>query len=85
MKISGGKKKKRLIFALCFPAGLFHNVVLLSGSALSPWASVHDPNDLRVQVAKQLDCRYEGDEDIAECLRLVTLESLLAVDLNEIK
>ncbi|OXU25995.1 hypothetical protein TSAR_009173 [Trichomalopsis sarcophagae] len=65
--------------------GLFHNIVLLSGSALSPWASVHDPNDLRVQVAKQLDCRHENDEDIAECLRAVSLEALLDVELNEIK
>ena len=46
---------------------------------------MHDPNDLRVQVAKQLDCRYENDEDIAECLRAATLESILDVELNEIK
>ncbi|KAJ8673702.1 hypothetical protein QAD02_004964, partial [Eretmocerus hayati] len=68
-----------------FGKGLFHNVVLLSGSALSPWAAVHDPNDLRAQVAKQLDCAHENDEDIAECLRAVSLEALLGVELNEIK
>ncbi|XP_023315853.1 neuroligin-4, X-linked-like [Trichogramma pretiosum] len=67
-----------------FGKGLFHNVVLLSGSALSPWAAVHDPNDLREQVAKQLDCR-STDEDIAECLRQVSLEALLGVELTEIK
>lgn len=65
--------------------GLFNNVVLLSGSALSPWASLHDPNDLRVRVAKQLDCDYQNDEDIAECLRTKSLEDLLQLDLNEIK
>ncbi|XP_023245257.1 neuroligin-4, X-linked-like [Copidosoma floridanum] len=68
-----------------FAKGLFRNVVLLSGSALSPWAVVNDPNDLRVQVAKQLDCRYENDEDIAECLRAVSLEAILDVELTEIK
>lgn len=60
-------------------------MVLLSGSALSPWAAVHDPNELRAQVAKQLDCRYEDDEDIAECLRASSLEAILGVELNEIK
>lgn len=65
--------------------GLFHRVVLVSGSALSPWAAVHDPNDLRLKVGEQLGCSVEGDEDIADCLRGVSLHVLLNVELPEIK
>lgn len=65
-------------------AGLFHRVILLSGSALSPWAAVHDPNDLRVKVAEQLECPHEGNTDIAECLQKVPLEALMDVELPEI-
>lgn len=66
-------------------AGLFHRVVLSSGSALSPWASVHDPNDLRSKVAKQIGCSSEDDEDIANCLRGIPLRELMAVELPEIR
>lgn len=66
-------------------AGLFHRVVLSSGSALSPWASVHDPNDLRLKVGEQIGCSTENDEDIADCLRGVPLRELMAVELPEIR
>ncbi|XP_031843630.1 neuroligin 5 [Nomia melanderi] len=65
--------------------GLFHRVVLSSGSALSPWASVHDPNDLRAKVAEQIGCSAGNDEDIADCLRGVPLHELMAVELPEIR
>jgi neuroligin len=65
--------------------GLFHRVVLSSGSALSPWASVHDPNDLRTKIGEQTGCSTEGDEDIADCLRGVPLKSLMDVQLPEIR
>ncbi|XP_078043376.1 neuroligin 5 [Augochlora pura] len=65
--------------------GLFHRVVLSSGSALSPWAAVHDPNDLRLKVAEQIGCSTGNDEDIADCLRGVPLYDLMAVELPEIR
>ncbi|KAK0079523.1 hypothetical protein PV326_008679 [Microctonus aethiopoides] len=59
---------------------------MLSGSALSPWASSHDPNDLRKKVGQQLGCSMEtDDEDIADCLRGLPLHVLLNVELPEIK
>ncbi|KMQ93260.1 neuroligin 5 [Lasius niger] len=69
---------------VCLCAGLFHRVVLSSGSALSPWASVHDPNDLRTKIGEQMGCSTEGDDDIADCLRGVPLKTLLDVQLPEI-
>jgi len=65
--------------------GLFHRVVLSSGSALSPWASVHDPNDIRAKIGEQMGCSTEGDEDIADCLRGVPLKTLMDVQLPEIR
>ncbi|KAG7197398.1 hypothetical protein KM043_018501 [Ampulex compressa] len=65
--------------------GLFHRVVLSSGSALSPWASVHDPNNLRLKVAEQTGCPADNDEDIADCLRTVPLHVLMHVELPEIR
>lgn len=72
--------ERRLFFA-----GLFHRVVLSSGSALSPWASVHDANELRTKVGEQMGCSTEGDEDIADCLRGVPLETLMDAQLPEIR
>ncbi|XP_023290587.1 neuroligin-4, X-linked isoform X2 [Orussus abietinus] len=64
---------------------LFHRVVLLSGSALSPWASVLDPMSLRVIVAEQLGCSVNVNDDIADCLRQVPLQTIQAVELPEIR
>ncbi|KAK2576577.1 hypothetical protein KPH14_005247 [Odynerus spinipes] len=74
-----------LLLLAPYGKGLFHRVVLSSGSALSPWASVHDPNDLRIKVAEQIGCPAENDEDIADCLRGVSLQTLMAVELPEIR
>ncbi|XP_017759226.1 PREDICTED: neuroligin-4, X-linked-like [Eufriesea mexicana] len=74
-----------LLLLAPYGKGLFHRVVLSSGSALSPWASVHDPNDLRLKVAEQIGCSTENDEDIADCLRGVPLRELMAVELPEIR
>ncbi|KAK0181937.1 hypothetical protein PV327_000115 [Microctonus hyperodae] len=75
-----------LILLAPFARGLLHRVIMLSGSALSPWASSHDPNDLRKKVGQQLGCSMEtDDEDIADCLRGLPLHVLLNVELPEIK
>ncbi|XP_006561626.1 neuroligin 5 isoform X1 [Apis mellifera] len=74
-----------LLLLAPYGKGLFHRVVLSSGSALSPWASVHDPNDLRLKVGEQIGCSTENDEDIADCLRGVPLRELMAVELPEIR
>ncbi|XP_020290884.1 neuroligin-1-like isoform X2 [Pseudomyrmex gracilis] len=74
-----------LVLLAPYSKGLFHRVVLSSGSALSPWASVHDPNDLRTKIGEQLGCATEGEEDIADCLRRVPLKTLMSAQLPEIR
>ncbi|XP_063236342.1 neuroligin-4, X-linked-like [Bacillus rossius redtenbacheri] len=61
--------------------GLFHRAVLLSGSALSPWAVVQQPEALRAAVADQLGCP-SSLEDIAPCLRSRPLAALLDLRLE---
>ncbi|XP_068214039.1 neuroligin-4, X-linked-like [Palaemon carinicauda] len=55
-------------------AGLFKRAILMSGSALSPWASVRDPSGHAFDVATQLDCPVPNDlfrhyENLLQCLR----------------
>ncbi|XP_034945865.1 neuroligin-1-like isoform X2 [Chelonus insularis] len=69
-----------------YSKGLLHRVILLSGSALSPWSSVNDPNNLIQTVGEQLGCHTITPRmDVADCLRGVPLNNLLNVKLPEIK
>lgn len=59
-------------------------MILLGGSALSPWAVQRDPLTVKRRVADETGCR-PGDvetDDIAPCLRLKSVEKLLAVQLD---
>ncbi|KAI9563146.1 hypothetical protein GHT06_010604 [Daphnia sinensis] len=74
-------------------AGLFQRVVLMSGSALSPWALNPQAGKLKAEVARQMGCepfaKSQGSAeqmsmaDIGDCLRKVPLDSLMAVRLPE--
>ena len=44
---------------MCFIGKLFHRVILMSGSALAPWAVVSDPARATLQVASTLNCTEE--------------------------
>ncbi|XP_012274343.1 neuroligin-1 [Orussus abietinus] len=62
---------------------LVERVVLLGGSALSPWAIQRDPLTVKRRVAEQTGCPADVEvDDIAPCLRLRTLEELLEVQLD---
>lgn len=70
----------------CFSPGLFNRLILLSGSALSPWGLVHDPDALRSTVADQLNCdQSEDEEDLEPCLRGKPLEAILDVRIEGAK
>ncbi|CAD7085883.1 unnamed protein product [Hermetia illucens] len=62
---------------------LVHRGVLLSGSALSPWAIQKDPLFVKRRVAEQTGCH--GDllvDDLAPCLRTKSIAELLAVKID---
>ena len=50
-------RPSRLIISVHLIAGmLFHRVILMSGSALSPWAVVRNPTQTTQQVASAFNC-----------------------------
>lgn len=64
-----------------FYVGLFHRVILTSGSALSSWAVVEDPVYYAVQLASRLNCSIprnmmEEHESILKCLKAKSVEEL---------
>ncbi|XP_064213069.1 neuroligin-4, X-linked isoform X1 [Tribolium castaneum] len=78
-----------LLFVSPSSKGLFKRVVLLSGTALSPWATIHNPDTLRLTVGQQTGCLSgdspEENDDIAPCLRSRPLQALLDVQLETVR
>ena len=46
-------------------SGLFHRVILMSGSLFAPWARVRDPREYALQLARAFNCTEasEGEND----------------------
>ena len=59
---------------------LFHRAILMSGSALSPWAMIPDPVHVTVRLAKALNCSMSNDGVLLECLRSKSVHELVNVD-----
>ncbi|XP_049887755.1 neuroligin-4, Y-linked isoform X2 [Pectinophora gossypiella] len=69
-----------LLTSLAVPEGLlFHRAILMSGSGLSPWSLVADPNKYAAIVATHANCSPElTPPALLRCLRERPLESLLS-------
>ncbi|XP_041783182.1 neuroligin-4, X-linked-like [Anopheles merus] len=73
--------------------GLVQRAILLSGSALSPWALIPDPDAVRLEVSQQMAChlvpgrngRKPTTDDITECLRDKPIEALMGVRLTSVR
>lgn len=81
-----------LLFISPSSKGLFKRVILLGGSALSPWATQHNPDALRESIGQQTGCLaaatllpVEGFEDLASCLRTRPLQALLDAHLEQVR
>ncbi|XP_066152219.1 neuroligin-4, X-linked-like [Euwallacea fornicatus] len=79
-----------LLFLSPRSKGLFKRVILLSGTALSPWATMHNADSIRLSVARQMGCLPQdakGDdlEDIAPCMRSRPLQAILEMELNSVR
>lgn len=62
---------------------LVQRAILLSGSALSPWAIQKDPLYVKRKVAEHTGCHGDlVEDDLAPCLRTRSLSSLLSVQLE---
>lgn len=68
---------------LGFFVELIQRVVLLGGSALSPWAVQREPLVIKRRVAEKIGCPGDAEtDDIAPCLRLHNLDELLDIQLE---
>lgn len=72
-----------------------HRAILLSGSALSSWAIISDPDSIREEVSKQMACHLDTSgnnrlnkaitNDITNCLRSKPLEAIMGVKLPSVR
>ncbi|XP_060810553.1 neuroligin-4, Y-linked [Amyelois transitella] len=69
-----------LLTSLAVPEGLlFHRAILMSGSGLSPWSLVADPNKYAALVATHANCSPElTPPALLRCLRERSLKELLS-------
>ena len=68
-------------------SGLFHHVILMSGSLFAPWSRVRDPLDYAIQLGKAFNCSIPTDltnehGKIVDCLRNISAARLMATKLN---
>lgn len=66
------KRTEQPAYIYFLSSGLFHRVILLSGTALSPWAISHNPDSIRKSIGEQTGCLSASnpeDKDISDCLR----------------
>lgn len=61
---------------------LFARVILIKGSALSPWAIARDADFYSRLLAKSLNCPVHDNTLLVDCLRTKSMAELLAVDLK---
>lgn len=62
---------------------LIHRAILISGSALSPWAIQRDPLSVKKKVAADTGCHGDLlEDDLAPCLRKKSISELLAIKLD---
>ena len=74
--------RKVFYFLVSLP-DLIHRAILISGSALSPWAIQRDPLSVKKKVATDTGCYGDLlDDDIAPCLRKKSISELLAIKLD---
>ncbi|XP_048481806.1 neuroligin-4, Y-linked [Plutella xylostella] len=73
-----------LLTSLAVPEGLlFHRAILMSGSGLSPWSLVADPNKYAAIVASHANCSPElTPPALLRCLRERPLEALLSAPVH---
>lgn len=68
---------------ITYVSDLIDRVVLLGGSALSPWALQREPLSVKRRVSEQTGCTGDLEaDDISPCLRMRTLNELLQVQLD---
>ena len=71
-----------LVISPMVSSSLFSRVILMSGSALSPWALARDADFYSRVLAKGVNCPILENYLMVECLRSKSMEELQSVDLK---
>lgn len=72
-----------MLYLLSIDTGLFHRAILMSGTALSDWATTDNPLRYTLQASQQVDCPLaEKDDDLATCLRFKRVTELMSIRLQ---
>lgn len=78
-----GASLANMLIASPTVSDLIQRAILLSGSALSPWAIQRDPLYVKRKVAEHTGCHGDlVEDDLAPCLRTKPLANLLSVQLE---
>ena len=63
--------------------GLFHQAILQSGTEFVPWGmSPNDNTNYMKQIAEQLNCPVDDNEELVSCLRTKTAQRLLRANVT---
>ncbi|XP_028966956.1 neuroligin-2 [Galendromus occidentalis] len=62
--------------------GLFQRAVLMSGSALSPWAIAREAPKFTKRIGQALDCPIEDNKALVECLKTKPAAEIIAVEVE---
>lgn len=80
---STGASLANMLISSPVVSDLIQRAILLSGSALSPWAIQRDPLYVKRKVAEHTGCHGDlVEDDLAPCLRTKPLANLLSVQLE---
>ncbi|XP_019639346.1 PREDICTED: neuroligin-2-like [Branchiostoma belcheri] len=80
MGCAAGASSAALHLTSIYSAGLFHGMILSSGSLVNPWTVLlppYRPYDHAADLAEKLGCPTESTEDLVNCLRQKTAEELV--------
>ncbi|XP_022670199.1 neuroligin-4, Y-linked-like [Varroa jacobsoni] len=62
--------------------GLFQRAVLMSGSALSPWAIARDAGKYSRRIGQALDCPVDDSRALVDCLKTKPASEIVSVDIR---
>ncbi|XP_066285497.1 neuroligin-4, Y-linked-like [Branchiostoma lanceolatum] len=80
MGCAAGASSAALHLTSVYSAGLFHGMILSSGSLVNPWTVLlppYRPYNHAADLAEKLGCPTEPTEDLVNCLRQKTAEELV--------
>ncbi|KAK6632434.1 hypothetical protein RUM44_007476 [Polyplax serrata] len=74
---AGAAAASSLLISPLVSPGLFHKIIIQSGSSLSSWAVDDEPVKSALSIAKFLKCQSQNLTEIAKCFQTATVDDLI--------